>query len=145
MIGIRDLANHILAVAREKNIQISNLQLQKVLFFIFGRTLQFDQNLIKYDLPFEKWKYGPVVPGIYYEFNRFGGMPIIVGDEFSENEELNFLNEDIELLLNKDPYMLVEFSHRLPSWNNYADEILSGKRVPNYTIEEFRTEFIENA
>lgn len=145
MIGIRDLANHILAVARNNRLPLSNLHLQKTLFFIFGRTLQFGEDLINYDLPFEKWKYGPVVPAIYYKFNRFGGMPITIGDDIREIGELEVLNEDIINLLERDPYQLVEFSHRLPSWNDHADEILSGERVPNYTLEEFRTEFVENA
>lgn len=144
MMGINELADHILAVAKNKNKKISNLQLQKILFFMFGRCLQVGGNPIQYDMDFEKWRYGPVVPSIYYKYKHHGGMPIVISDDIEENENLKFLNGDIVNLIDRDPYELVEISHRLASWNDYAEKILNGDRVPPYTLDEFKSEFIGN-
>lgn len=141
MIGIKELIQHIQAVARDEGLTVQNLQVQKIAFFIFGKSTQ-EINNIRYDMVFERWKYGPVIPSFYYELNRCGGGPSIpIGDECQQLEELTVFNQDILLLLRKDPYILVEYSHRLPSWLRYHEEILAGIKVPSYTLEDIRTDF----
>lgn len=61
-----NFAKHILAVAYENKLSVSNLQLQKVMYFAI-RTQKNNHELLSqmYDEPFYVWRYGPVVPKIY--------------------------------------------------------------------------------
>ena len=144
MIGMRELANHILAVAKDADLTISNLQLQKILFFIFGRmiseTEDIEQLPLDYDLKFRRWSYGPVIEDIYFDYNNFGGRPI-VDDEATALEIFDDYNDDIIHLLDVDPFKLVEATHRLPSWADYEEDIAARNYVPPYEIEDFIREF----
>ncbi|MEM9669596.1 MAG: type II toxin-antitoxin system antitoxin SocA domain-containing protein [Pseudomonadota bacterium] len=71
----RPICNAILDLADELNLGISNLTLNKILFFahehwlgIFGRPLS--------RLSFEAWQYGPVLPLIYHQFKSCGDQNI---------------------------------------------------------------------
>lgn len=147
MMGMRELANHIIAIAREANTEISNLQLQKILFFIFGRmvseTPNTEQLPVSYDLEFRRWSYGPVIEEIYFDYNNFGGRPII-DDDANTTELFERYNEGIIHLLKIDPFKLVEVTHRLPSWADYSEDIKNRNYVPPYEIEDFEREFRRN-
>lgn len=71
-------ANHILAVAYENNLSVSNLQLHKVMYFAM-RDRKDDYKLLAkmYDEPFYVWRYGPTVPKIYRKFRIYGASSII--------------------------------------------------------------------
>lgn len=69
------VANEILRTARRERIELTPLQLQKLLYYAQGWSLAlFDRPLI--DEQVEAWKYGPVVNSIYHEFKEFGNQPI---------------------------------------------------------------------
>lgn len=143
--GMRDLANHIIAVANERKRNITNLQLQKVMFFIFGRLVNLngsDDQLVRrtYDMHFRRWSYGPVIEEIYFDYNHFGGRPIIdesveIVDVFSQ------FDDNIDHLLTLDPFKMVEITHKLPSWADYKEDIEARNYVPPYEIEDFEREF----
>ncbi|KGX88351.1 hypothetical protein N781_11420 [Pontibacillus halophilus JSM 076056 = DSM 19796] len=141
---MQNLANHIMAVANENGRSVTNLQLQKVMFFTLGlhiRNNGLDELAHEiYDVPFEKWKYGPVVESIYFNYNRFGSEPIKNANaEQIENYEV--LNDYILNLLNVDVFKLVNISHQFDSWADYENEILNMEYVPPYEIEEIYEDF----
>jgi uncharacterized phage-associated protein len=75
MYDVRDVANFILDLADERGAEISNLSLQKLLYFSHGWFYSiYDQPLIKNK--FEAWQYGPVQRVIYEQFKPFGSEPI---------------------------------------------------------------------
>lgn len=147
LIGMRDLANHILAVARDAGEEISNLQLQKILFFIFGlivsRAEDGDRLPLNYDLDFRRWSYGPVIPEIYFDYNNFGARPI-TDEDATIVEPFEIYNDEIIHLLGIDPFKLVEATHRLPSWADYEKEIMARNYVPPYQLDDFIREFRRN-
>jgi Uncharacterized phage-associated protein len=68
-------ANSIIKMALERQVSISPMKLQKLLYLLYAR------HLAKYEQPifadnFEKWQYGPVVSEVYYAFKGFGASPI---------------------------------------------------------------------
>lgn len=83
---------------------VSNLRLQKLLYFVWvdyyrerGRALFYDQMYA--------WKFGPVVPEVYYEYCAFGGGTI----NFRCESELEPEDQDIvERIIDK--YRLVPVS-----------------------------------
>lgn len=145
MASMRELANHIIAVANRNERTITNLQLQKIMFFVFGRivkTYGTSSDIVNetYDIPFEKWSYGPVVEDIYFEYNRFGGRPIR-NAEVEESEDYLEFNDRILNLLKVNPFKMVEITHKLDSWADYEEDIQMKRFVPPYNLEEFEREF----
>lgn len=90
---------------------ISNLQLQKILYF-----LQFiyasDNGALLFADQFEAWPYGPVIRDVYIEFSDCGGFPIKRGFDIEIEESLRpFLDAGIDTLAGKSPWELVSISH----------------------------------
>lgn len=69
------MANLIINLAKEHNYSITNLQLQKILFFIQGFSLKNYQQPIM-DTQFVKWTYGPAIKDVYGCFRYNGSAPI---------------------------------------------------------------------
>ncbi len=141
---IKKIAEHILSVADQSGKSITNLQLQKVLFFTFGMAIRHDINELEYfqkiyDNDFEKWRYGPVVPSLYFNFNIYGNRKI--EDTGKYNEELSRFDELIQSLLRVDVYRLVALSHQMKAWSDYEGDILRGNRIEPYTLEEIVRDF----
>lgn len=73
----RAIANLILDEADQGGIKITNLALQKLLYFAHGIFLiQTKKPLVSGY--FEAWKYGPVHPSAYRAFKDAGSSPIIM-------------------------------------------------------------------
>lgn len=71
----RSVANFALDISKHNNISLTNLQLQKVLYFTHAWYLvEFKEPLIKHQ--FEAWEFGPVMPYVYRAFKEFGDKPI---------------------------------------------------------------------
>lgn len=145
MASMRELSDHIIAIANEQGRTITNLQLQKIMFFVFGRMVKTygpNSRLVRetYDEQFERWSYGPVVESIYFDYNEFGGRPI-EDDSVRKSLEYEEFNDRILNLLRVNPFKLVEITHRLPSWAEYEREIQRRAYVPPYEIADFEREF----
>jgi len=148
MAGMKELAEHIISVANETEKSITNLQLQKILFFIFGRLVKNngsqDSLVLKtYDLQFRRWSYGPVIEQIYFDYNHFGGRPILDSNVKKSKDYAQF-DDAIKQLLEIDPFRLVEITHKLPSWARFKEDIENRNYIPPYQIEDFKREFGRN-
>lgn len=132
---MRDFANHILAVAYENNLSISNLHLQKVMYFAM-REQKDNLELLSeiYDEPFYVWRYGPTVPSIYKKYSGYGSRAIIEKGERS-NEYSIFDNFIIELL-NQDLFSLIDKSREHSHWLSNKDKIVHGKSDIKYRLED---------
>lgn len=94
---------------------ISNLQLQKILYFLqimYGRSTHGTELLFRDE--FEAWPYGPVIFAVYDEFSRYGGS--VIEATFNEpdpcsQEVMAFIDQTVTFLREKTPWELVEISH----------------------------------
>ncbi len=68
-------ANAIISLCKEHGFEITNMKLQKLLYFAYAIHL-FEANERLFDAEFEAWNYGPVVRDVYSEFKRLGNRPI---------------------------------------------------------------------
>ena len=72
---VMDVARYIVNYCTEQNKPVSNLKLQKMLYYIWieyhRRTNEylFEDNIYA-------WPFGPVVPDVYYEYCSYAGSPI---------------------------------------------------------------------
>lgn len=75
MYDVRDVANFILISAEERGVEITNLALQKLLYFVHGWFYAtYDKPLIKNR--FEAWQYGPVQRVLYDQFKHYRNRPL---------------------------------------------------------------------
>jgi Uncharacterized phage-associated protein len=74
-VDARDVANYILDVADRNNAPITNLALQKILFFCHAIFLIQCRSPLIHN-PIEAWRMGPVVRSVYDAFRCFGREPI---------------------------------------------------------------------
>lgn len=148
MAGMRHLADHIIAVANNHNLPVTNLQVQKIMFFALGLHIRQQGRIDKlaadtYDVPFEKWQYGPVVESIYYRLNHMKDKDVTTQLKGTYHREYSEWDSMIRGLININVFDLVKLSHDLPSWAEYEEDILARNYVEPYSIEEIAEEFIE--
>lgn len=137
------LAKHIIGVARQRNVPVTNLQLQKVLFFTLKQALNqqlLDEFAIEktYNQPFEVWRYGPVEREIYEKYKVYGADPITERDV--ENPEYQVLNSVILQLLHRDPFELVRLSHQEDFWQQHESNIIGWRSRIAYTLSDVAAE-----
>jgi uncharacterized phage-associated protein len=71
----RAIANFVLDFCDEKSRGITNLSLQKIVYFCHVWSLiQLRRPLVKHQ--FEAWQYGPVLQYLYREFKNYDDRPI---------------------------------------------------------------------
>lgn len=106
---------------------VSNLKLQKLLYYCQASSIQLNNELLFVDAEFEAWQYGPVVPEIYKEYNTYGNKPIRVDltDHISQELLETLSEQEIEAILfawkaysHKTAGELVELSHSEAPWYN---------------------------
>lgn len=71
----KSIANGLLRVSQERGHAISNMKLQKLLYFAHGFWLANTGVPLIGELP-QAWQYGPVYPSVYHEFKHCGSGPI---------------------------------------------------------------------
>ena len=132
---MRNFANHILAVAYENNLSISNLQLQKVMYFAM-REQKDNLELLSemYDEPFHVWRYGPTVPPIYQKYSGYDSRSIIEKGE--RNNNYSIFDASIITLLNEKLFSLIPESCEHNYWRLHNDKIIRGKSDIKYRLED---------
>lgn len=111
------LSKYIVTKCVNEECPISNLQLQKILYYIQLEFLKKGENPIFPD-DIEAWQFGPVVPTSYYKFCMFGSMSINIAYEedmaefadMCENER-KIIDSVIEEKRELDPWELVDDTH----------------------------------
>ncbi len=150
----RAIANFILDVCDEAGRPLTNLQLQKIVFFCHAWSLaERNEPLIRHS--FEAWEYGPVLPYLYREFKNFDRAPIrgrarrlnlltgateIALPEIDTNAQF-FLRTIVDYYSRIDAFDLVELSHVAGGpwhnvWNHLGD-VNPGMKIDNVEIEKF--------
>lgn len=144
---MRELAKHILHIAHESDNPITNLQLQKIMYFTLGYMIK--EN-ISVDIAkqlfesskMEAWLYGPVVPEIYNDYKEFKSSPISDKGELSSNlNEYSEITNVILHMFNLNPFDLVELSHKHRFWEYNQDKIKNFSSKPIYEFKDLEDAF----
>lgn len=95
----QSLCNNILMRARQENIDVTPMKLQKLLYYVCTKYVQ-ETGVFPILEYFSVWKYGPVIPSVYAEFKPFGPRPI---DSFALNAKgaARIVDEDANPILKK--------------------------------------------
>ena len=151
---VRAIANLILDEAEREDIKVTNLALQKLLYFAHGMHLrQYKGPLVSGY--FEAWQYGPVHPSAYRAFNASGSEAIksrAAGKDAltGHSRKLTVPDEPSVVQLVRDvvrsygrlsPGRLVDLAHAKGSpWHHVVDKartnVALGMRIPDDLIQE---------
>lgn len=131
------LAEYTIRRATEKDKTITNLKLQKTLYYVQGYSLR-ALNRSAFDETICHWQYGPVVPIVYFAYSTNGANPLSVNDSTDvpslTTEEQTLYNKVIDKCLALSARSLVSKTHEEAPWTHTSD------REP-ISIEEIRRFF----
>lgn len=117
MLSCFDVADYFIRLANETGSFVSNLKLQKLVYYAQAWYLALnDAPLFQED--FQAWIHGPVIPTLYQKYKDFGWRPIIqdVNPRLPEVIQ-EFLNEVAEEYFACDAYELEQMTHIEDPWN----------------------------
>lgn len=137
-----DLASHIVARSQYIGKPVTNLHLQKILYFTLSETkekqvLSEEELRSWYDLPFLVWRYGPVVEWIYHRYSIFGASDIFIPGTL--DSRFDALNGVIDTLLEKSPFELVKRTTEQDIYKANEHLIINGKSSIPYSFEDLKT------
>ena len=72
-----EMAKYLLRYFWDKNQPISNLKLQKLLYYCQGWHLGISKSPIFHE-QIQAWIHGPVVPSVFQEYRQFRWSPIVI-------------------------------------------------------------------
>lgn len=134
MASALNVAKYFLSMASEDSGDtISNLKLQKLLYYAQGYHLAFFDKPL-FGEPIKAWQHGPVVPEIYLHFKEYGNGAIpkqkanLAG---LTKKQLKFLEEIYRVIGQYSAWKLRDMTHSEPPWKE-AHGIISCNSLKTY-------------
>ena len=134
------VAKYIINHCNRESLLISNLRLQKVLYFVQADYLVNTDNPCFPD-EIEAWDFGPVVPIVYHNYKLFGSNSIVLLEKNVNNSKITpadqaRINEVIAACARYSVSQLVEITHHQTPWLQAYSQ--NGNRIiTKESIKEF--------
>ncbi len=142
-----DVANYFVRRAIHDGRPLTPMQVLKLTFLAHGWTLAWTSAPLINE-PVQAWKYGPVIPSVYYAFNKYGAAHI-----FQPTQPVDALPQEVKNRIEKiyvfySPYtgsQLSALTHKKgSSWDKIAgkftDYFPMSLEIPDSLIEEYYKE-----
>ncbi len=98
MYNVLDVARYVINYSNERGYGVSNLKLQKLLYFIQAYFLTAtDDSRPCFKDKIEAWDFGPVVPNAYREFKQYGSGNIPTIESYVVFDNKNIWNSHREV------------------------------------------------
>lgn len=134
-----EVAEYIIERCNQKHKSISNLKLQKILYFVQA------QYIVKFGTPcfgniMQAWDHGPVVPDVYREYRGYGNtnIPSFGGKKFHfEKDEQRTLDATIDRASEYAASQLVEIIRNQSPWMDAckkADKTITPKSIRKFFL-----------
>lgn len=131
MYDVIEVARFVISYCMAKGTPVSNLQLQKILYYLQVYCRRNGVDLFRQDI--YAWQHGPVVPEAYYRFSGYGASKIqnLYSTEIEQRIK-DMIQPVIEKLRKIAPWELVNMTHKstMP-W----DMVYNGKVDPTGLID----------
>jgi len=143
-----NVADYILWHTREYGELISNLQLQKLVYYAQAWFLVFyDEPL--FDEPIQAWIHGPVQPGLYHRFKEYAWQPIIAEVDCpvfhdSDGRTKRLLKEVVMVYGSKTGIELELLAHSEDPWKMARQGIPDTQESTNVITHESMKEFYKS-
>lgn len=131
-----DISQYVLKKCQDDNHPISNLQLQKILFFI-QKDFIINHGEPLFDDDFEAWRFGPVIPSVYNRYCIFGAATIICTEVATtlSNQVKSIIDPIIKYRSSQDPWEMVRESHNAGgAWDSVYLDGKGNKKVIDKSI-----------
>lgn len=128
------VANSIIKLAKDKGINdLTPMKIQKLMYFAQFFYLKNFEDGILIDDNFVRWRFGPVIPSLYYQLKNYGSNPV---DDYirqlspdyeaivymmskKDSTSWNFLDQVFDTFGHLDGIALSALTHRkYSSWSN---------------------------
>jgi uncharacterized phage-associated protein len=134
-----DIARYVIWYCGRHGFAISNLKLQKMLYFIQAEFLVETGSPCFFE-DIEAWDFGPVVPEVYREYKIFGSSDIptfIVNRRVSlRSNEMDLINGMVDECSQYTASQLVEITHSQEPWrvayNRGRNRVISNDSIREY-------------
>lgn len=135
------VTEYIIHEAQKREKPVTNIKLQKLLYFTQGvylakyNKLAFEDNIIA-------WKYGPVVKDIYYKYSLYGAEPIITVKKYDSKISfmlINVIDIVLESFLDVNQTDLIEEIIKPGSPWSYTDidDVISVNDIKDYFLTNY--------
>lgn len=117
-----DLANYIVDKCIKDDVPITNLQLQRILYFIQKDFLKRGSQAFSDYI--EAWAFGPVVPNVYFYFCGFGAMPISISRDAVPNLSIdkNIIDNIVDTKRSLTPWEIAKETSKITgAWSKVYD------------------------
>lgn len=143
MYNALDVAHYIIKRCNDTGQLVSNLKLQKILYFVQAEFLVATGDAC-YREQIEAWDFGPVVPEVYRRYKSYGsaGIPYYCNDSMIpiSNIDQELMNAIIDKCAGYSASQLVEISHHQDPWRDaykpYRNCPISNDSIKRYFTEK---------
>lgn len=116
-----DVAQYAIGYEASQRRSVSNLRLQKLLYFIQAQFLVSNGRPCFHD-DIEAWDFGPVVPRVYHEYKVFGSssipLPIRTGNYGILPDDRALINRMLDKCAQYSTTTLVSMTHNQKPWRD---------------------------
>jgi uncharacterized phage-associated protein len=157
--NVLDVAHYIIKYSHEHSYEITNLKLQKLLYFVQALFLIRSNGTIPcFSQDIEAWPFGPVVPEAYQEYKIYGSLEIpysktkhvlnkslelksyVYNENIISEDDKSKINEVIEHFKDTSAYELANLTHNQAPWKNafipYCNQVISCESITNFFLNE---------
>lgn len=143
-----DVADFLLAESREQGEVLTNLKLQKLLYYAQAWFLAL-HNRPLFEEDFQAWAHGPVLPSQYHRFKEFTWKPLTV--EVQKPQAPANVAEHLQLIIeefgSETAVALERMTHRERPWLEARGDLplgaISDARISKNTMKEYCLSLIE--
>ena len=132
----KEVAKYIIRTINQTGGCISNLKLQKMLYFVQAQFLVFKGNCCFSD-PITAWDFGPVVVPVYHEYSTFGAGSIpysyLDAEIWIEPDDAELINSIIQATANMSATYLTQCTLHQTPWKKTP----RGMAINPHDIYEF--------
>lgn len=140
MYSALDVARYIIWYCKEEGYSISNLKLQKLLYFVQAQFLV-TVGVPAFEEEIQAWDFGPVVPEVYQYFKLWGSSEIpriTIRGAYSRilERDQEIMDEILEECAPYSANALVDITHHQRPWceayKKYCNNIIEKKDIKEY-------------
>lgn len=135
-----EVAEYVIRYCKQHRYFVSNLKLQKILYFIQANFLvELQKSCFCEEI--EAWDFGPVIPEVYKAYRMFGNasIPYLEKSEIFQSiseKDKKYMDEIIEKCSEYSTSELVAITHRQTPWmeayQKYYHNIISKEAIRDY-------------
>lgn len=138
MYSANNVANYILRYYNDKDVWISNLKLQKILYFLQAQFLVSKGTPLFSD-PIKAVDWGSMIESVYHNYKIFGSasIPVLNADKYPcyiQDEDAIIINSVLDYLEPYSATSLLSFIHNQTPWKM---AYYNGRDISNSDLLDF--------